>query len=148
MRAVVASDDPGLAVDLDELFQKADHARCRKSHRRVDSKSAAVGHGDFVERAQRSSAIERIVHEIERSERVDAVDRNHGYRFAPRHPPLRLPPRIELHLAVDAMHPPVIPRPVHLPQPAIALPKGPTQLRCHQVVERSSVVARDTVVGT
>lgn len=115
-------------MDLDELFKKADHARCRGTHCRVVSKSTVVGLGDFVERAKRSSAIERIVHEIERSERVDAVDRNHENPFAP---PLRSPPLIELHLVVDAMHTLVISRPAHLPQPVIAFSETPTQLRCY-----------------
>lgn len=77
LQPVIAADGPELTVDLEELFQETNHAGCRKARRHVDSERSTIGLIDHVERAKRPSAVERVVHEIERPDRVDSVNHHH-----------------------------------------------------------------------
>ncbi len=87
--------------------------------------------GDFAELTKHPFAVERIVQEIEHPDNFHVVANIHEYPFALRHPLLRSPPLIQIHLVVNAIHTLVISRRAHLVHPVIALLETPTQLRCY-----------------
>jgi hypothetical protein len=66
---------------------------------------------------------------------VDLVGHEQGLPIPLRKASLGASLLVKLHVAVDAVHPLVIPHPAHLPQPLVALPESPAQLRGDQFIQ-------------
>jgi len=70
LRAGVPANRRGLAVDLDELLHESDHPTGRNTGSHIDAQPAAVGLVDDIEHVERPSALESIVHEVQRPDLV------------------------------------------------------------------------------
>ena len=135
LRPVVAADCLGLAMDLDQLFDETDHSQRRYGRRNIDAQTFPVRLVDHIERADRSPAVQRVMHEVQRPHGIHLRHDDHRLPGAARQPPLGTPLVIEPQLAINPIDLFMVPGATHRPQAVETLPETPAHLHRHDLVQ-------------
>jgi len=136
LRAVIAANSTGPAVQVNHLGQERDRASGGNAHRDIDPEGPAIGFIDHVVRAEHPPAVERVTHKVDRPHGIHPWLHHQGLALPLRHSPLGPTREIEPQLAIHPPDPFVVPTIALCPQSIVALPETPTLLLDHDRLRR------------
>ncbi len=133
LRAVVATNHLGFASPRDDLFQGPDHALTGQREVHLNTQCLVVEVIDHVEQAQIAAVLQPVVHEVHGPDLIDRLRHDQWLWLLTHQALARLDAKVELQLAVDAVHPFVVPAKVlHVEQVQVAQDESPVPMVVRQ----------------